>query len=116
LPFLSVCRSFLAKTIIPTSGRQCSFFNYFLIQIQRTRLIKKIKAELIESDELIRNMSIYSCRKYSGAKLKEIGERFGISDAAVSQASRRLVLKAEKDQRLKEMLIRVDALMRHVRS
>jgi putative transposase len=79
-------------------------------------IIKKIKAELIGSDELIRNVSIYSCQKYSGAKLKEIGERFEISDAAVSQASRRLVLKAETDQQLKKMLRRLDALIGHVRS
>ncbi|HEX2768042.1 MAG TPA: transposase, partial [Geobacteraceae bacterium] len=79
-------------------------------------IIKKIKAKLIGSDELIRNVSIYSCQKYSGAKQKEIGERFGISDAAVSQASRRLVLKAEKDQQMKKMLRRVDALIGHVRS
>ena len=46
---------------------------------------------------ILRNISIYCCQKYSGAKLKEIGERFGISDAAV-QASRRLVLKAGKDR------------------
>jgi hypothetical protein len=79
-------------------------------------IIEKIKAELVESAELIKNMCIYSCQKYSGAKLKEIGERFGISDAAVSQASRRMVLRAEKDQQLKKMLSRVDALIGHVRS
>ena len=66
----------------------------------------KIEAE--PGDErLLRNISIYCCQKYSGAKLKEIGERFGISDAAV-QASRRLVLKAGKDRQLKQKIDRVE--------
>jgi hypothetical protein len=73
-------------------------------------IIKKIKTELGEKDKFIRTLSIYCCQKYSGAKLKEIGERFGISDAAVSQTSRRLILKAEEDQQLKKMIGRVETL------
>ena len=79
-------------------------------------IIMTIKAELGDRAALLRNVSIYCCQKYSGAKLKDIGARFGISDAAVSQASRRLACKAETDQQLKEMLDRVDTLLRHVKS
>lgn len=78
-------------------------------------IIMQIKAELGDRAELLRNVSIYCCQKYSGAKLKDIGERFGISDAAVSQASRRLALKAETDPQLKEMLDRVETLLRDVK-
>ena len=53
-------------------------------------IIMKIKAALGDRAALWRNVSLYYCQKYSGAKLKDIGERFGISDAAVSQASRRV--------------------------
>ena len=53
-------------------------------------------------------------RNTTEQKLKDIGERFGISDAAVSQASRRLALKAETDQQLKEMLDRAETLLRNV--
>jgi hypothetical protein len=53
-------------------------------------IIRNLKAELGDRAELLSNVSLYCCQKYSGAKLKDIGERFGISDAAVSQASRRL--------------------------
>jgi REP-associated tyrosine transposase len=77
-------------------------------------IIMKIKAELGDRAELLRNVSLYCCQKYSGAKLKDIGERFGISDAAVSQASRRLELKAETGQQLKEMLNRAETLLRNV--
>jgi hypothetical protein len=41
---------------------------------------------------------------FRGAKLKDIGERFGIRDAAVSQASRRMAFKAETDQHMQKML------------
>jgi len=79
-------------------------------------IIHKVKTVLGERDELTRNMSIYCCQKYSGARLKEIGERFGISDAAVSQASRRLALKAGKDQELKKVIDSVEGLLGSVRS
>ena len=37
---------------------------------------------------------------YSGTDLKEIGEKFGIKESAVSQASRRLVQILERDKDL----------------
>jgi hypothetical protein len=79
-------------------------------------IIMKIKVELGDRAELLRNVSLYCCQKYSGAKLKDIGERFGISDAAVSQASRRVAIKAETDQQLKEMLDRIETRFRNVKS
>ena len=51
-----------------------------------------------------RNFAIYCCHRYSGAKLREIGAQFGISDAAVSQASRRLQQKAATDPALQQLL------------
>jgi REP element-mobilizing transposase RayT len=78
-------------------------------------IIKRIKEEPVD-EKLLRNISIYCCQKFSGAKLKEVGERFGISDSAVAQASRRLALKAEKDQVLKKLIRRVDAKLLNVRS
>ena len=77
-------------------------------------IIMQIKAELGDRAELLKSVRIYSCQKYGGTK-KDIGERFGISDAAVSQASRRLALKAKTDPQLKEMLDRVETLLRDVK-
>jgi len=61
-------------------------------------------AQLVPESSLRRNITIYCCQKYSGAKLKEIGLHFGISDAAVSQTTHRLLLKAEKDQEVKKLI------------
>jgi predicted DNA-binding protein YlxM (UPF0122 family) len=50
---------------------------------------------------------IYLCHKYSGAGLKEIGEKFGIKESAVSQASRRFAQVLERD---KELLKKIEQL------
>lgn len=65
--------------------------------------------------KLLRNISIYCCQQFSGAKLRDIGAYFGISDAAVSQASRRLTLKCEKDQELKKVVRRLEEELKSVR-
>jgi putative transposase len=77
-------------------------------------ILQKVKANLA-GEKLLRNIAIYCCQKYSGAKLKVIGERFGISDSAVSQASRRLALKAEIDPQLKELIQRVESALGFVK-
>ena len=50
-----------------------------------------------ESKRLGRLAGIYLCHRYSGAKLKEIGDLFLLSDSGVTQASRRFeaAMKAE---------------------
>ena len=60
-------------------------------------IIDIVKNELGDNENLTRKVSIFFCRKHSGARLREIGERFGISEAAVSQASRRLELQVMQD-------------------
>lgn len=67
----------------------------------------KVKAEPI-SERQVRKITIYCCHKFSGAKLKEIGEKFGMTEAAVSQTSRRLVSQARQDEALKELLDRLE--------
>lgn len=71
-------------------------------------IITTVKDEPID-EKLFRNIGIYCCHKYSGAKLKEIGERFKMSDTAISQTSKRLLLKIEKDPELKKLIERVEA-------
>ena len=68
-------------------------------------------AKHVPESSLRRNICIYCCQKYSGAKLKEIGLHFGISDAAVSQTTHRLLLKAKNDQELKTLLQEVTHFM-----
>jgi len=55
---------------------------------------------LTGNDRLSKKIGIYLCHKYSGAKLKDIGERYGIKESAVSQASRRFEQEMERDNQL----------------
>jgi putative transposase len=78
-------------------------------------IITTIRETLGDGAEWVRAVSLYGCQHYSGAKLKDIGARFGISDAAVSQASRRIALRAETDRHLKHLLNRVETCLRQVK-
>lgn len=70
-------------------------------------MITAIEREMGAQGSLSRNVTIYFCHRYSGARLREIGERFGLSDAAVSQASRRVRVASEKDAAIRKLLARV---------
>lgn len=61
-----------------------------------------------EPVKLADKASIYLCHKHSGAKLKEIGERFGIGPSAVTQVSRRLVKQMNTDGNLKKIIEKIE--------
>ncbi|MDO9509148.1 MAG: hypothetical protein Q7I97_07410, partial [Thermovirgaceae bacterium] len=50
-----------------------------------------------ERGKLARMAGLYLCHRYSGAKLKEIGDLYGISESGVTQAGRRFEEAMEKD-------------------
>ena len=59
-----------------------------------------------------KRMSIYLCHRYSGAKLKEIGERFGMKESAVAQASRRFAARIREDTELRVVVEKMIARFR----
>jgi putative transposase len=70
-------------------------------------IIKAVLAT-VKDEGLARKASIYYCHRYSGARLREIGGRFGLSDAAVTQASRRMRVAWEKDAALQKVIAAVE--------
>jgi len=48
------------------------------------------------------------CHRYSGRKLSEIVKRFGIGLSGVTQAGRRIGLKAKKEKKLGKLLKRIE--------
>jgi hypothetical protein len=66
-------------------------------------IIKKVNME-IKDENLAKKANIYFCHRYSGSRLREIGERFGLSDAAVTQASRRMRVASANDETLRKRL------------
>ena len=57
--------------------------------------------------DLTKKLSLYFCHRYSGANLREIGERFEMSDSAVCQVSRRILLRAQQDESVKAAMEKV---------
>ncbi|MDZ4185471.1 MAG: transposase [Desulfuromonadales bacterium] len=49
-----------------------------------------------------RRVSLYLCHRYSGRKLREIGAEFGVTESAVTQASRRMKEVLQEDETLRE--------------
>jgi hypothetical protein len=75
-------------------------------------IIAAIEMEPGMKEGMSRNMSIYLCHRHSGARLREIGDRFGLSDAAVSQASRRLRVAYENDAEVRKQLEQIKGKLR----
>lgn len=60
------------------------------------------------SDEkLARQVKLYFCHRYSGRKLREIGSRFNMGLSGVTQASKRIRLKAQKDKKFGKIVKRI---------
>jgi len=57
---------------------------------------------------LSKRVKLYFCHRYSGRKLKEIGEYFGIGESGVSQSSRRVSLKIRKDKKLRKHIMQIE--------
>lgn len=76
-------------------------------------IVKEVK-KVVADEALARKISLHFCHRHSGARLREIGERFGLSDAAVTQASRRIRLASEKDESLGKLFKEVAGKLRNV--
>jgi REP-associated tyrosine transposase len=59
---------------------------------------------LAENGRLSKKVGIYLCHAYSGAKLREIGERFGIKESAVTLARSRFEQEMERDKELGKLV------------
>lgn len=74
--------------------------------------IIKVVKNAVNEEALAKKVGIYFCHRYSGARLREIGERFGLSDAAITQASRRIKVAYESDETVRKVLDKVDAKLK----
>jgi len=63
---------------------------------------KQTEAVFYDDPKLSRKAALYVSHRYSGRKLKDIGDYFGMSVSAVYQTSSRFALQIENDQRLWE--------------
>jgi REP element-mobilizing transposase RayT len=68
------------------------------------RIIETTTEAFGDNERMAGKAAIYICHRCSGAKLREIGERFGVKDSAVSQASRRFEMELVKDRELRKTI------------
>lgn len=71
-------------------------------------IVQTVKSIVGEQVRLAEKTSIYLSHKYSGAKLKGIGEHFDIGQSSVSQVSRRFAHQVENDGTVKKLVEQVE--------
>lgn len=84
-----------------------------LVQCPAVDEVLEAAKEVVGNENgLWRKVSIHLCHRHTGMKLKEIGERFGIGDAAVSVTSKRVHAQAENDPKIQEVLRAIRKLLK----
>jgi putative transposase len=72
-------------------------------------VIKQVVDSVLQSDEkLARQVKLFLCHRYSGKKLREIGNQFAVSESAVTQASRRIRVKQKNDKKLRKIILKIE--------
>jgi hypothetical protein len=67
-------------------------------------IVQAVSKVFPENDRQATKAGIFLCHRYSGVKLKEIGELFRLTESGVTRASKRFEQTSERDERLKESL------------
>ena len=83
-------------------------------------LLKKPSVEQIEKAvdlvlsseaKLARQVKLTLCHRHSGMMLREIGLRYGVGQSVITQASRRIELKAGTDKKLRKTVNRIEKMI-----
>jgi hypothetical protein len=61
-------------------------------------LQKDVENQISLKPSVIKQLSLFLCQRYSGKKLKEIGDYFSVGESGVSQAARRVQDRVEVDK------------------
>jgi REP element-mobilizing transposase RayT len=72
----------------------------------------EVDAVFVQAPAFSRNLKIYLCHRYTGEKLKSIGNHFGISESAVSHAASRAREQIELDRKLKKRVLTIEKKLR----
>ncbi len=70
-------------------------------------IMQEIQAEFADDEKLARRATMHLCHKYSGMRLREIGECFKVRDTAISEASRRFSRELDADEKLRGRVERI---------
>ncbi len=67
-------------------------------------IMEEVRKACPADDRLATKAAIYLCHRFSGAKLKEIGALFQVSESGITQASKRFAQNMDGDEKLKGMV------------
>jgi REP element-mobilizing transposase RayT len=84
--------------------RNLPTLRYFADRPGLSQIEKAVDSVLKTDKKLARRVKLYMFHQYSGMKLREIGEHFGLCESGVSQVSRRIGTQVEKDKKLREII------------
>ncbi|MEA5113117.1 MAG: transposase [Geobacteraceae bacterium] len=89
------------------SGRDVPALRRFAKRPSLEEIEAAVKAEIENDAKLARQAAIHFCHRYSGEKLRTIGERYKVGESAISEASRAFMKKMEKDDKLRREVLRI---------
>jgi REP element-mobilizing transposase RayT len=83
------------------AGRDIPAVRLLAKPLQLEKILNMVR-ETMTDEETVRKASIYLAHRHSGARLKELGVYFGLSESGVSQASRRFEVWMDKNEVVKK--------------
>lgn len=98
----------LAEKVLARSVPEIRQFKAFP---EPSEILKAAARVMKGNEKLARQIGMYLCHKYSGKKLREIGELFGVGETAIAEARRLLTRKMEQDKRLGEAVEQVKSIL-----
>ena len=93
-------------------SRNLPALRQFAFRPSPEEIIRAAQDKFDGNEKLARNASIHICHKYSGAKLKDISQLFAVRESAITEASRRFLLKMEQEKGLREKFDQVKEILK----
>jgi putative transposase len=75
------------------------------------KILTAVNTVVGNNEKLARQAGMYFCHKYSGEKLRTIGEVFNVQESAISKAGRTFPRKMEKDKELNGVIERIRGML-----
>ena len=63
-------------------------------------IISKVESSIQNDEKRARQVSLYLCHRYSGSRLRDLGNHFNVGESGISEASRRFGARLGKDASL----------------
>ena len=89
------------------SARDVPALSLFVSRPSLEAIVNAVTEALGSQPKIARQASVYLCHRYSGEKLRDIGNMFKVRESAVSEASRLFAVKLAENEELAEQVARI---------